>query len=116
MSNEEDFVDAEVLHVDLKKDILSDILWRTKDGRQVRVGDMNDKHIRNCALFLMDFGFQICIASQPVRLKWLYIFSIEWKRRLAARQNGIKVRVKTDPFEEDNREYLDYHMELLNEN
>lgn len=98
--NNEDFVDGEIINVQIRKDKLSDILWRTKDNRRIRIEDMEDKHLRNCAMFLTNFGYQKCIAPEPVRIKWLYIFSLEWQRRLAARENkNRRFRCYPDEFD-----------------
>lgn len=87
---EEDFVDGEVIHLDLKKEIISNIVWRTKDYRLVRIGDMEDKHLRNIVLFLTNFSYNHCGASESVRLKWLQVFNIEWQRRMLERENKTR--------------------------
>jgi hypothetical protein len=97
---EDDFVDGEVLHINLKKDVVSDIVWTTKDRRKIRLGDMEDKHIRNCALFLINFSYNKCVAPELVRLKWLQVFSMEWQRRMLERQSKTrKFRVYPDPWD-----------------
>lgn len=32
-------------------DAINDMVWRTQDGRELRVGDMTRDHIRNCLHF-----------------------------------------------------------------
>lgn len=93
---EDDFVDAEVLHFEIRKDLVSNILWKMKTGTRIRVGDMEDSHLRNTVLFLTDFGYQHCVAPTGIRLKWLTIFRMEWNKRLASRSKGIKVRVRVE--------------------
>lgn len=112
--NDKDFVDGEVIHVNLKRDLISDILWRTKDRKQIRIGDMEDTHIRNCAMFLTNFGYQKCVAPEPVRLKWLHIFTIEWQRRLAARAGGNKrFTARPDKYDRMLADALDRDLDRL---
>jgi len=85
---DEDFVDAEIVYVTITKDILSTIQWRTKERELIYVKDMEDKHIRNSALFLMGMGYTKCRAMETVKIAWLTIFRMEWERRTF--QNGIK--------------------------
>jgi hypothetical protein len=87
---EEDFVDGELVEIvgELTEDKLSTIKWKTKEGNIVLVKDMDDKHLRNCALFLMGFGYDKCVASEPVRVMWLRVLNMEWKRRMTRKQFG----------------------------
>lgn len=86
----DDFVDGSVIYLELTKDILSDIAWRTADRTYIYVKDMEDKHLRNAALFLMGMGYQKCIANEQTRVAWLTIFRMEWERRTIDRNKGNK--------------------------
>lgn len=90
MKDEEDFIDAEIVNETITKDILSKIQWRTKDRRYIYVKDMEDKHLRNSALFLMGLGYEKCVTTEPVRIAWLKIFRMEWERRMIEAANGNK--------------------------
>ena len=87
---EEDFIDAEIINVNLTKDILSIIKWKVKDGGLIYIKDMEDKHLRNSALFLMGMGYHKCIASEIVKIAWLRVFRMEWERRMIASENKNK--------------------------
>ena len=78
---------------ELIEDINGLWLWKTADGRQVPVELMSDTHLRNCASFLIGFGYRKCIASTEVRVVWLKILRTEWERRMlvrAERQRAIE--------------------------
>jgi len=101
MTND-DFVDASILYVDLAKDNLANIAWKTADRKIIPVKDMEDLHLRNCALFLMGMGYQKCIAPEPIRIAWLTVFRMEWARReLAKAGGGRKFRVNPERFIRD---------------
>lgn len=88
--SDKDWVDGEIVHMNLTKDALSTIKWKMKDGTTILVKDMEDRHIRNCALFLMGMGYQKCIASQEKCIAWLTVFRMEWERRTLAKKSGIR--------------------------
>jgi len=63
-------------------DHLGQIKWRMKGGEYILIKDMEDKHLRNAALFLMNMGYTKCLAPEQIRIMWLRIFAMEWERRL----------------------------------
>lgn len=65
----------------------ADILWRTRDEGLIRLGDMRDDHLRNCALMLIGMGYQTWGARQPddLKVRWLTILRLEWERRMRER-------------------------------
>lgn len=97
-------IDGEVLEeiiTSLTEDYLSKIQWRTRDEGLIYIKDMEDKHLRNSALFLCDFGYQRCIMPEHRRLVWLRIFKMEWERRMRAKENGNKrfrIRILEDDY------------------
>ena len=90
-----DSVDGEILEVEthlrngITEDNLSKIRWRTKEGEIMFIKDMDDKHLRNSALFLMGMGYTKCVAPEGTRIIYLSIFRMEWERRMRARMNGM---------------------------
>lgn len=77
------------------RDILSSLQWKMQTGELIHLADMEDKHIRNCALFLMNMGYMRCGIKEDIRIKWLTAFRMEWERRMAARNlHGFLVRVR----------------------
>jgi hypothetical protein len=56
-------------------------IWKTKEGELIKLTDLQDSHLRNIALFLMEFGYTECIASTDTRIKWLMVLQQEWKKR-----------------------------------
>lgn len=47
-------------------------LWTTKDGQQIRVGDMTDTHLRNCYRMVEDAG----------SIFWQQVFKAETEKRV----------------------------------
>ena len=35
---------------------MSDVVWTTKEGKRLRVGDMSDEDIKDCYQFVSDMG------------------------------------------------------------
>lgn len=66
--------------------------WKTREGELIPVHEMQDSHLRNCALFLMGMGYQRCVASDMIRIKWLSVFRMEWERRLLVRSQNPAVK------------------------
>lgn len=98
----DNWVDGEILKFALVKDNISNIRWRTKDYRIIPVKDMDDKHLRNAALFLMGMGYSRCIADDKVRVAWLTVFRMEWERRLQVRQRvGMIQHVYVEKYAEN---------------
>lgn len=71
---------------ELVEDKIRGLCWRTKDRKLIPVRDIADSHLRNIALFLMDMGYQRCIANKVQRVAWLSILATEWQRRLLVRE------------------------------
>ena len=60
---------------------VANIMWKTREDGLVRLCDMADSHLRNAALMLMGMGYQRYRASDEIKIKWLTVFAMEWKRR-----------------------------------
>lgn len=89
MNNDNEFVvDGEFTVTQVPTiDNLSKVQWRMKTGVLIKIGDMADSHLRNCALFLMGMGYQTCIADEWKRVVWLRIMKMEWERRMLRRMH-----------------------------
>ena len=85
-------VEGEMLNVEeaLETDNLSKIQWKTREGEILYIKDMENKHLRNSALFLMGMGYRKCIAPEATRIVYLSIFRMEWERRMRARAAGLR--------------------------
>lgn len=84
----------DVINGELIEDINGKWLWRTADGRQIAVEQMDNNHLRNAAMFLMGMGYAKCIASDEARVVWLRILRIEWERRMLLREQERKVGIQ----------------------
>lgn len=61
---------------------VSDILWKQSDGRPpIRLGDMEDSHLRNAALMLMGLGYQKWHGPDYLKIRWLTVMRMEWEKR-----------------------------------
>lgn len=76
---------------DLNIDKIRRVCWKTRDGQIIPLEEIKDSHLRNIALFLMDMGYQRCIAAKDTRVLWLKIFAIEWNRRMGLRNTSLTI-------------------------
>ena len=74
----------------LRPDHLKSCFWKTAEGLIIAVPDMEDKHLRNAALFLMGMGYTNCVMADHKRVIYLNIFRMEWERRMISRAGGNK--------------------------
>lgn len=85
---DEDTFDAEVEYVDLPAlNEIGELSWKMSTGERIKIKNMTDSHLRNCALFLMGMGFGICRAPERNRINWLTAFRTEWERRMIIRKS-----------------------------
>ncbi len=84
-------IDVEYIEIvdEISIDYLSKVKWKTRDGKLILVKDIDDNHLRNSALFLMNFGYTECIAKEPLRIFWLQILRMEWQRRMSQKNYGL---------------------------
>lgn len=59
-----------------------DLRWRTKEGVLIPIRKMDNHHLRNAALMLMGFGYQVYRAPDALKILWLSALRIEWERRM----------------------------------
>jgi len=79
-------MESQVVDESVVEDKLKGLCWKTKEGELIPVSEMRDPHLRNAALFLMGFGYSICIASKERKIIWLTILRTEWERRMIGRE------------------------------
>lgn len=77
----------EIQDLEEKPDI-SDVVWRQKDGTPIRLGDMDDNHLRNTALMLIGMGYQTYRTPDYRRARWLVALQTEWRKRMLERNNA----------------------------
>src|SRR5258706_11474965 len=89
-------MESQVIDESVVEDSIKGLCWRTKEGDLIPVSEMRDSHLRNAALFLMGFGYSICVANQERKVVWLTIFRKEWERRMLTREvvDGPPVKTK----------------------
>jgi hypothetical protein len=75
----------DITRINEKKKNISDLVWITKDKQRIKLGDMDDSHLRNVALVLMGMGYQTYICRDEVRVLWLTALRMEWEKRMLAR-------------------------------
>ena len=72
---------SEIYESDIRLDNLQNLYWRTREGELIKVGDLQDSHLRNIALMLMGFGYQKFLKDDRTKVLWLTALRIEWERR-----------------------------------
>jgi hypothetical protein len=93
MSSE--FIDAEFTVVELPENYkkLDRILWRDADYNFIPVTELDDTHLRNIALVLMDMGYVKWSAPDSLRISWLSVLKMEWQRR-QYKKKGLRLKSK----------------------
>lgn len=74
---------------------VQDLQWRTRDEGFIRLGYMQDSHLRNAALMLMGLGFQAFNAPDDIKILWLTAFRMEWERRMLERKATKQIPDRT---------------------
>jgi len=75
----------DITRVNEKKKNISDLVWITKEKQTIKLGDIENSHLRNIALMLMGMGYQIYICRDEARVLWLTALRMEWEKRMLAR-------------------------------
>lgn len=65
---------------------VEDLQWLTREEGYIRLGMMQDSHLRNAALMLMGLGYQQYKAPDDLKIRWLTAFRMEWQRRMDERK------------------------------
>lgn len=61
---------------------ISSLVWIQKDKTPIRLGDMDDSHLRNTALMLLGMGYQTWNGpSLQTKIRWLSAIRMEWEKR-----------------------------------
>jgi len=80
-----DLSEKQLVRIEKKAGDVSSLMWKTRDAGLIRLGDMDDWHLRNTALMLMGMGYQTYHASDELKIRWLTALRLEWERRMKDR-------------------------------
>lgn len=87
------FAGMRVYETDIREDNLQNLYWATRDEGLIKLKDMPDAHLRNVALMLMGFGYQVSTFEERHKILWLTALRLEWERR---QKLGIRVERHAD--------------------